>query len=111
MSVDCWSLNVEDVDKMVWKKLVCTPAELRLDIVLKCGQSFRWKTPFDQKPDEFVGVLGSKIWILKQEPEHILYKTIGKIKTENVQDGSTQANPLKEMWRMNNTYTITFNWE
>ena len=76
--------------------MVCTPADLRLDIVLKCGQSFRWKTPFDRKPDEFVGVLGSKIWILKQEPEHILYKTIAKIKTENVWDRSTQANPLKE---------------
>ena len=96
MGSHCRTLNEEDVDKMAWKKLVCTPAELRLDIVLKCGQSFRWKTPFDQKPDEFVGVLGSKIWILKQEPEHILYKTIGKIKTENVRDGSSQANRLKE---------------
>ena len=96
MSGDCRSLKEEEVDKMAWKKLVCTPADLRLDIVLKCGQSFRWKTPFARKPDEFVGVLGSKIWILKQEPEHILYKTIAKIKTENVWDRSTQANPLKE---------------
>ena len=67
-----------DIHNMAWRKLSCNSTQLRLDIVLKCGQSFRWSTPFKNRPQEYVGVLGSKVWILKQEPEHILYKTLSK---------------------------------
>ena len=82
----CNILSDLDVHNMTWRKLACTPTQLRLDIVLKCGQSFRWTTPFKDRPDEYVGVLNSKLWILKQEPDHILYKTLEKkpiIKAEN----------------------------
>ena len=67
-----------DIHKMQWRSFACKPTQLRLDIVLKCGQSFRWTTPFRNRPNEYVGVLGSKVWILKQEPESILYKTLQK---------------------------------
>ena len=79
------TVNEKDIHQMAWRKLACKPTQLRLDIVLKCGQSFRWTTPFIDRPDEYVGVVNSKLWILKQEPEHILYKTIEKkhiVKTE-----------------------------
>ena len=41
-------LNV--LAKIDWKKLPCPIEELRLDITLKCGQSFRWKS-LDNKDD------------------------------------------------------------
>ena len=66
-----------DIDQMPWKSFTCTPSKLRLDIVLKCGQSFRWST-FQNRPNEFIGVLGTKVWLLKQEPDRILYKTLQK---------------------------------
>ena len=74
----CNILSDLNVHNMAWRKLACTPTQLRLDIVLKCGQSFRWTTPFKDRLNEYVGVLNSKLWILKQEPEYILYKTIEK---------------------------------
>merc|ERR1711997_675384 len=46
-----------DVHAMPWKSFACTTSQLRLDIVLRCGQSFRWTTPFPDRPDEYVGVL------------------------------------------------------
>ena len=48
-------------------------------------RSFRWATPFKGRPDEYVGVLGSKVWILKQQPDYILYKTLQK---ENIKQES-----------------------
>ena len=50
-----------EVHAMPWKSFACTASQLRLDIVLRCGQSFRWTTPFPDRPDEYVGVLGKKV--------------------------------------------------
>ena len=90
-------VNEADVHKMAWRKLLCKPTELRLDIVLKCGQSFRWTTPFKSRPDEYVGVLGSKVWILKQQPDCILYKTLPKVNIkQESNEGSYQATILMQ---------------
>ena len=75
---DYLEVRDEDIFKMQWQSFACKPKQLRLDIVLKCGQSFRWTTPFRDRPNEYVGVLGSKVWILKQESDKILYKTLQK---------------------------------
>ena len=75
---DYLEVKDEDIFKMQWQSFSCKPKQLRLDIVLKCGQSFRWTTPFRDRPNEYVGVLGSKVWILKQESDKILYKTLQK---------------------------------
>jgi hypothetical protein len=32
--------------KLAWSKLACSKRDLRLDITLKCGQSFRLKNVF-----------------------------------------------------------------
>ena len=77
-SNDRSEIKEEVIDKMQWHSFACKPTQLRLDIVLKCGQSFRWTTPFRNRPNEYVGVLGSRVWILKQDPENILYKTLQK---------------------------------
>ena len=42
-------INKTDINKMAWRKLACKPTQLRIDIVLKCGQSFRWTTPFKDR--------------------------------------------------------------
>jgi N-glycosylase/DNA lyase len=48
-----------------WRELRCLRSELRLDIVLKCGQSFRWK----KLGDSFIGVLGKRVWMFSQGDE------------------------------------------
>ena len=46
-----------------------------LDIVLKCGQSFRW-SQYDSQ--SFIGVMSNILWLLNQTNDEIRYKTIGK---------------------------------
>ncbi len=60
------------MDKL-WKSFRCLPSELNLNIVLACGQTFRWTK---NKEEEWVGVAGNKVWILRQEGDSILYKSI-----------------------------------
>ncbi|XP_071947831.1 N-glycosylase/DNA lyase-like [Antedon mediterranea] len=55
-----------------WKKLTCTLQELRLDVALVCGQSFRWK---EIKPGVFRSVLAGGVWTLTQTNEgDVLYE-------------------------------------
>ncbi len=65
-------------DTIKWRRFKCPTSELRLDIVLKCGQSFRWSqqeaetTEGGQQP--WIGVLGENVYMLSQTPDAILYK-------------------------------------
>lgn len=68
--------------KMSWKLIPCLRSELRLDIVLKCGQSFRWKS-FNDQPDQWIGVLGSRVWLLSQDQDHLKYKTFPKAEEDS----------------------------
>ncbi|XP_072015380.1 N-glycosylase/DNA lyase-like [Amphiura filiformis] len=54
-----------------WYSLPCRIAELRLDITLACGQSFRWK---EIQQGVWRSVLHGKIWTLKQTDSEILYQ-------------------------------------
>ena len=58
-----------------WKHLTCAKSQLRLDIVLKCGQSFRW-TEYPQNPQSWIGVLKNRVWLLTQDEEQIRFKTL-----------------------------------
>lgn len=62
------------MDKLAWKKLKCRKAQLCLDFVLQCGQSFRWK-----KSDDgiWTGVAFERLWQLKQDQEFIFFKSVG----------------------------------
>ena len=53
----------------------CAKSELNLEIVLKCGQSFRWSL-FRKDPKEYIGVLAKKVWILTQNDDTVFFKTI-----------------------------------
>ncbi|XP_070531601.1 N-glycosylase/DNA lyase-like [Ptychodera flava] len=54
-----------------WRSIPCKIAELRLDIVLACGQSFRWK---EIKPGLWRSVLAKKVWTLKQNDNELFYQ-------------------------------------
>ncbi|XP_072176763.1 N-glycosylase/DNA lyase-like [Diadema setosum] len=54
-----------------WRSIPCGISELRLDITLACGQSFRWK---EIQPGTWRSVLSGCIWTLKQTDTHILYQ-------------------------------------
>ena len=58
-----------------WKSLKCVKSQLRLDIVLKCGQSFRW-TEYPQNSQSWIGVLKNRVWLLTQDEEQIRFKTL-----------------------------------
>ncbi|KAM5130216.1 N-glycosylase/DNA lyase isoform 2-T2 [Callospermophilus lateralis] len=56
----------------LWASIPCPRSELRLDLVLVSGQSFRWK---EQSPAHWSGVLADQVWTLTQT-EELLYCTV-----------------------------------
>ncbi|NXS14409.1 OGG1 lyase, partial [Neodrepanis coruscans] len=70
----------------LWRCLPCPPAELRLDLVLSSGQSFRW---WESSPGAWTGVLGGRVWTLRQDRERLWYTVYGEEgeKEEGEQDG------------------------
>ncbi|XP_038063512.1 N-glycosylase/DNA lyase-like [Patiria miniata] len=54
-----------------WRSLPCKISELRLDITLDCGQSFRWR---EIQPGVWRSVLANKVWTLRQNAHEILYQ-------------------------------------
>ncbi|XP_048212215.1 N-glycosylase/DNA lyase [Perognathus longimembris pacificus] len=50
----------------LWASIPCPRSELRLDLVLASGQSFRWR---EHSPAHWSGVLGSRVWTLTQTEE------------------------------------------
>ncbi|KAK2718045.1 N-glycosylase/DNA lyase-like [Artemia franciscana] len=60
----------------MWVKgrIPCSSAELNIDIVLQCGQSFRWKRDLINK--SWQGVFSNKLWILKQGSSEISYEVL-----------------------------------
>ncbi|XP_008696134.1 N-glycosylase/DNA lyase isoform X3 [Ursus americanus] len=56
----------------LWATIPCPRSELRLDLVLASGQSFRWR---EQNPAHWTGVLANQVWTLTQTEEQ-LYCTV-----------------------------------
>ncbi|NXW91078.1 OGG1 lyase, partial [Alopecoenas beccarii] len=54
----------------LWRSLPVLPAELRLDLVLSSGQTFRW---WESSPGAWTGVLGGRVWTLRQERDRLWY--------------------------------------
>ncbi|XP_067854644.1 N-glycosylase/DNA lyase isoform X2 [Heptranchias perlo] len=59
----------------LWHSIPCSCSELRLDIVLSCGQSFRWQ---EMSPGHWTGVLANRVWTLTQSEDQIWYRTYSK---------------------------------
>ncbi|KAK9245281.1 DNA glycosylase [Lipomyces tetrasporus] len=60
------------MNRITWSQLKIPIKEISLDIILPSGQSFRWR----KHGDEWVSVLNELIVILRQEEDHILYRSI-----------------------------------
>ncbi|XP_065701875.1 N-glycosylase/DNA lyase isoform X3 [Patagioenas fasciata] len=54
----------------LWRSLRVPPAELRLDLVLSSGQTFRW---WESSPGAWTGVLEGRVWTLRQERDRLWY--------------------------------------
>ncbi|XP_011732592.2 N-glycosylase/DNA lyase isoform X1 [Macaca nemestrina] len=52
----------------LWASIPCPRSELRLDLVLPSGQSFRWR---EQSPAHWSGVLLDQVWTLTQTEEQL----------------------------------------
>ncbi|XP_027569723.1 N-glycosylase/DNA lyase [Pipra filicauda] len=59
----------------LWRCLPCPLAELRLDLVLSSGQSFRW---WESSPGAWTGVLEGRVWTLRQDRDRLWYTVYGE---------------------------------
>jgi len=70
---------------MNWRKLLSPISAMRLDITLKCGQSFRWKLVKNEK-DVYIGVLKHNLYLLTQNDNEILYQCISNPDIEDAEE-------------------------
>ncbi|CAG11321.1 unnamed protein product [Tetraodon nigroviridis] len=54
----------------VWRSLPCTKSELRLDLTLECGQSFRWR---ETAEGHWTGVMKGRVWTLTQTEDTLWF--------------------------------------
>ncbi|XP_044208327.1 N-glycosylase/DNA lyase [Thunnus albacares] len=54
----------------MWRCLACAKSELRLDLTLACGQSFRWR---ETAEGHWTGVMGGRVWTLTQTDDTLWY--------------------------------------
>ncbi|XP_029011286.1 N-glycosylase/DNA lyase isoform X2 [Betta splendens] len=54
----------------LWRSLACAKSELRLDLTLACGQSFRWR---ETAEGHWTGVMGGRVWTLTQTDDALWY--------------------------------------
>jgi len=73
-----------------WRKFLCPKNSLRLDITLKCGQSFRWKLlqpqSFSCESAVYIGVLQSRLLLLCQDDSNIFYHCVNQPSDEGIED-------------------------
>ncbi|XP_034393844.1 N-glycosylase/DNA lyase isoform X2 [Cyclopterus lumpus] len=53
-----------------WRSLACAKSELRLDLALAGGQSFRWR---ETAEGHWTGVMGGRVWTLTQTDDTLWY--------------------------------------
>ncbi|XP_029974498.1 N-glycosylase/DNA lyase [Salarias fasciatus] len=54
----------------LWRSFRCPKSELRLDLTLPCGQSFRWR---ETAEGHWTGVMGGRVWTLTQTEDTLWY--------------------------------------
>lgn len=77
-----------------WQTLKCLRSEVRLEITLKCGQSFRWN--HDQDTEEWIGVFRGKLWRLKQNDTEILFQSL----PEGTKDTEADREVLRDYFQL-----------
>ncbi|XP_054634957.1 N-glycosylase/DNA lyase [Dunckerocampus dactyliophorus] len=59
----------------IWKFIACEKSQLRLDLTLACGQSFRWR---ETSEGHWTGVVGGRVWTLTQTEDTLWYHVYEK---------------------------------
>ncbi|XP_035238097.1 N-glycosylase/DNA lyase [Anguilla anguilla] len=77
---------VLSVGAKLWRSLPCLRTELRLDLTLSCGQSFRWR---ETGEGHWTGVIGGRVWTLTQTEDTLWYYTY------SMQDSAGEVNGRK----------------
>ncbi|XP_028265667.1 N-glycosylase/DNA lyase isoform X2 [Parambassis ranga] len=54
----------------MWKSMKCAKSELRLDLTLACGQTFRWR---ETAEGHWTGVMAGRVWTLTQTDDTLWY--------------------------------------
>ncbi|XP_027881259.1 N-glycosylase/DNA lyase [Xiphophorus couchianus] len=54
----------------LWRSLPCAKSELRLELTLACGQTFRWR---ETAEGHWTGVIGGRVWTLTQTEDTLWY--------------------------------------
>ncbi|XP_054072580.1 N-glycosylase/DNA lyase isoform X1 [Rissa tridactyla] len=80
----------------LWRSLPCPPAELRLDLVLSSGQTFRW---WESSPGAWTGVLGERVWTLRQEQDRLWYTVYGE-EQDGRPDGAETDQILRDYFQL-----------
>ncbi|XP_067396736.1 N-glycosylase/DNA lyase [Emydura macquarii macquarii] len=62
-----------------WGCVPCPRSELRLDLVLRCGQAFRWR---ERGAGCWRGVLAGRVWTLRQAEERLWFAVRGEEEEE-----------------------------
>uniref|UniRef100_A0A8C6X112 N-glycosylase/DNA lyase n=1 Tax=Naja naja TaxID=35670 RepID=A0A8C6X112_NAJNA len=81
-----------------WRSLPCPRTELRLDLVLCGGQTFRlvWS---ETSPGYWTGVLAGRVWTLTQSEEHLWY-TFRKQTQPEPNHGLTPSQILQDYFQL-----------
>ncbi|XP_062854608.1 N-glycosylase/DNA lyase [Trichomycterus rosablanca] len=58
-----------------WRSLFCHKSELRLDLTLGCGQTFRWR---ETGEGHWTGVMAGRVWTLTQTEDTLWYHVYAK---------------------------------
>lgn len=58
------------VGAKAWRSIPCLRSELRLDLTLGCGQTFRWR---ETGEGHWTGVMGGRVWTLTQTEDTLWY--------------------------------------
>ncbi|KAM3871765.1 N-glycosylase/DNA lyase [Diretmus argenteus] len=67
-----------------WRSLTCAKSELRLDLTLGCGQTFRWGETAD---GHWTGVMGGRVWTLTQTDDTLWYHVYNNHDTQEEKSG------------------------
>ncbi|KAJ8265152.1 hypothetical protein COCON_G00142510 [Conger conger] len=89
-----------------WRCLPCLRTELRLDLTLSCGQSFRWRETGD---GHWTGVMGGRVWTLTQTEDTLWYYTYSMQDSEGKVKGrkrSAEARPDGPVKRTRGMITV-----
>ena len=69
-------------------RLYCPKAEVRLDITLKCGQSFRWKLLEQEEESKsggekfYIGVVRQRVWVVGRDGDDLLFSCVNDTEEE-----------------------------